>query len=198
MSTEETFRLLIRRVRAGDAAAAAELVHQYEPEIRRAIRVRLTDHRLRRVVDSMDICQSVLGNFFLRVAAGQFDLERPEALIALLVTMARNKVRDQARRQHAERRDQRRMATAGAEMLTAVADATDSPSRIVAGKELLEAVHKQLSDEERFLADQRAAGRQWSDIAAELSSSPEALRKRLARALDRVAQTLGLNESGNA
>ena len=74
----------------------------------------------------------------------------------------------------------------------------DSPSQIVAGRELLKAFHDQLSDEERFLADQRAAGRQWSDIATELSGSPEALRKKLTRALDRVARTLGLNEIGNA
>jgi RNA polymerase sigma-70 factor (ECF subfamily) len=198
MSEEETFRGLICRVRAGDAAAAAELVHLYEPEIRRAVRLRLTDHRLRRVVDSMDICQSVLGNFFVRVAAGQFDLDRPEDLIALLVTMARNKVRDHARRQHAERRDQRRVEAAGAEMLAAVADATDSPSQIVAGHELLKAVHGRLSDEERFLAEQRAAGCQWGEIAAQLGGSPEALRKKLTRALDRAAREIGLDELGNA
>jgi RNA polymerase sigma-70 factor (ECF subfamily) len=150
------------------------------------------------VVDSTDICQSVLGNFFVRAAAGQFDLDRPEALIALLVTMARNKVRDQARRQHAERRDQRRLATAGADMLAAVVDAADSPSQIVAGHELLEAVHSQLSDDERFLANQRAEGRQWGEIATDLNASPEALRKKLARALDRVTRTLGLIEIGDA
>lgn len=56
-------------------------------------------------------------------------------------TMARNKIRDQARRQRAERRDQRRMEARGAEMLRAVADAADSPSQIVAGHELLKALH---------------------------------------------------------
>ena len=147
-------------------------MRQYEPEIRRAIRVRLTDPRMRRLMDSMDICQSVLGNFFVRVAAGQFDLDEPEQLIKLLVTMARNKIRDQFRRQHAERRDQGRVAAAGNELLAAVADSADSPSQIVAGHELLEMMRSRLSDEERFLADQRAAGRQWDDIAGEVNGRP--------------------------
>jgi hypothetical protein len=38
----------------------------------------LTDARLRREIDSADICQAVLANFFVRVAAGQFEIETPE------------------------------------------------------------------------------------------------------------------------
>ena len=41
-----TFDELIRRVRAGDPDAAAELVRNYEPAIRRAVRFRLADARL--------------------------------------------------------------------------------------------------------------------------------------------------------
>ncbi len=154
MSVDDSFAVLMLRVRAGDAEAASELVRLYEPEIRRLIRVRLTDPRLRRVMDSTHICQSVLGNFFVRVAAGQFELDRPQQLVRLLVTMAQNRIRDHARRQHAGRRDQRRLEAAG--------------------RELLDAMCRRLSDEERFLADQRTAGREWDDIAAELSRSPEA------------------------
>ena len=56
-----TFEELIRRVRAGDQDAAAVLVRRYEPAIRRAVRFRLADARLGNLLDSMDICQSVLG-----------------------------------------------------------------------------------------------------------------------------------------
>src|SRR5437588_3431578 len=154
MANEESFHTLIRRVRAGDGEAAAQLVRDYEAEIRRAVRVRLTDPRLHRILDSVDVCQSVLANFFVRAAAGQFDLERPEQLLKLLVTMARNKLVDQARKQQAQRRDQRRMHAAGADALEAVADTQPSPSRIVAGKELLAKVHGQLPEPERRLAEQ--------------------------------------------
>jgi RNA polymerase sigma-70 factor (ECF subfamily) len=94
-------------VRAGDADAA--VVRRYEPEIRRAVRLRLTDPSLRRVLDSMDVCQSVLASFFVRAAAGQFDLEEPSQLLRLLVVMARNKLRDQVSYHRAARRDQRRL-----------------------------------------------------------------------------------------
>jgi hypothetical protein len=47
MAEKQTFRELIRRVRAGEEQAAAELVWRYEPAIRRAVRVRLRGPRLR-------------------------------------------------------------------------------------------------------------------------------------------------------
>ena len=58
----------IRRIRAGDAQAAEEVVRRFEREIRLEVRtcLRLRDARLRRVFDSMDVCQSVLGSFFVR------------------------------------------------------------------------------------------------------------------------------------
>jgi RNA polymerase sigma-70 factor (ECF subfamily) len=195
VSDEPNTRQLLERIRAGDADAAAELVRRYEPEIRRAIRVKLTDPRLRRVLDSVDVCQSVLGNFFIRAAAGQFEADHPRQLLGLLVTMARNKVLDHARRQQADRRDQRRMDAGAAEGLEQVADGRPSPSSIVAGRELLDEVRRRLSSEERELADLRAQGRDWAAIAAERGGSAEALRKKLSRALDRVARELGLEET---
>ena len=67
MSEPGSITECIRRVRAGDEQAAAELVRRYEPLIRREVRFQLEDRRLCRVFDSMDICQSVLASFFVRV-----------------------------------------------------------------------------------------------------------------------------------
>src|SRR5271170_4076204 len=88
----------IRRIREGDEQAAEELVRRYEPEIRLEVRgwLRLRNPGLRRVFDSMDICQSVLASFFARAAVGDFDLDEPPQLIRLLVGMARKKVAEQA------------------------------------------------------------------------------------------------------
>jgi RNA polymerase sigma-70 factor (ECF subfamily) len=196
MIEEQAFGDLIRRVRAGDQQAAADLVREYEPEIRRAVRLRLTDRRMTRVLDSMDICQSVMANFFVRAAAGQFDLERPDQVLRLLVTMARNRLLDQARRQQATRRDTRRMEAAGNEQLDAVADSGPSPSEVVSERELLAALRVRLTEEERLLADHRVQGRDWAEIAAEMGGTPEGLRKRLSRALDRVTKQMGLAPSG--
>ena len=46
-----TFLEFIRRVRAGDEAAAGELVSRYEPSLRLEIRLRLLDPQLRRLLD---------------------------------------------------------------------------------------------------------------------------------------------------
>ncbi len=88
-------------MRAGDALAAEQLVHDYEAEIRRAIRLRLTDVHMRRTLDTMDICQSVMAQFFVHVSQGQFDLHSPTDLVRVLVSMVRNKVIDQTRRLNA-------------------------------------------------------------------------------------------------
>jgi len=194
MSEEDDFRALITRVRAGEQQAATDLVKRYEPEIRRAIRLRLTDPRLNRVLDSMDVCQSVMANFFVRVHAGQFEIDRPDQLLRLLVTMARNRLLDQARRQQAGRRDGRRVEAGGEDQLANLADRdVGTPSQIVSEKELLHAVRLQMTDEERTLAEQRAQGRDWAEIAREIGSTPEAVRKKLSRAMDRVTRRLGLD-----
>src|SRR5262245_47316242 len=105
MPDRDTFRELIRRIRNGDEQGAPELVHRYEPLIRREVRMQLQDRRLGRILDSMDVCQSVLASFFVRTVAGQYDLEQPGQLVRLLASMARNKLASAARHQSRQRRD---------------------------------------------------------------------------------------------
>jgi len=191
MVGDNSFLELMRRVRAGEANAAEMLVRRYEPAIRRAVRLQLRDQRLRRVLDSMDICQSVLASFFVRAATGQYDLDRPAKLLNLLLTMARNKLISQARKPYVARRE----AHAGDDgQLDEPPARGPDPASLVDGRDLLQQVHGRLSADERHLADRRAQGQEWAEIGAALGESPEALRKRLARALDRVTQELGLDE----
>jgi RNA polymerase sigma-70 factor (ECF subfamily) len=190
---ESTFADFMRRIRAGDGQAAAELVRQYESTVRLEIRMRLRSQRLRRVVDSMDICQSVLASFFVRAAAGQYDLDEPKQLVKLLAGIARNKVAFQARKEQAQRRDNRRVEAVDLHDL-AVAAADPSPSMVVAGAELLDAFRQHLSPEERQMADLRAGNYGWAEIAAKVGGTAEARRMQFARALDRVAQQMGLEQ----
>jgi len=191
MSNGTQFRELIQRVREGDAAATAECVRLYEPEIRRAARVRLSDPRLRRIVDSVDICQSVFGRFFLHAANGSLDLDQPEQLLAMLVTMTRNRVTDMAREQTAQKRDIRRQTELNSG-IQRLADKTPGPGSEVAAAELLLRVREQLTADERDLVERRLAGKTWQQIADELNGSPAALRKKLERALERVRLELGV------
>jgi RNA polymerase sigma-70 factor (ECF subfamily) len=51
-----------------------------------------------------------------------------------------------------------------------------------------------MTTQERALLERREQGLEWAEIAAELGSSPDALRVRLARAVARITRQLGLNE----
>jgi RNA polymerase sigma-70 factor (ECF subfamily) len=193
MRPTNPFHDLIRRVRSGDEMAAAELVRQYEPLIRRTVRIRLRSPHLRRVLDSVDVCQSVLASFFTRAALGQFELDTPEDLLKLLVVMARNKLATQARkRQPNDLGDPSPASPAPDPQEIAAPDAT--PSHQVAARDLLQEFRRHLSPTDRQIADRRALGREWAEIAAEIGGSPDAVRKRFDRAVDRVARQLGLED----
>jgi RNA polymerase sigma-70 factor (ECF subfamily) len=194
MADLNTFRGFISRIRSGDEQAALTLVREYEPFIRREVRLHLQDRRLCRLFDSMDVCQSVLASFFVRTAAGQYDLDRPEQLLKLLVSMARKKLAATARRHRRQRRDHRRNMADAAGELDRVEDVTPSPSQLAAGKELLERFRESLTDEERQLSDLRNQGLAWAQIATQLGGTAQARRVQLSRAVHRVAQKLGLNE----
>ena len=195
MADDNSFGGFIQRIRAGDEGAAVEFVRRFEPFIRVEVRRRLSDPRLYRAFDSMDICQSVLASFFVRAASGQYDLDRPEQLLRLLVAMTRNKLAFQTRRQHYPRRDIRRVIEGG-EALETVAQGP-APDRLVAGQDLLREVRRRLSAEECQVADLRAEGQTWPEIAGRLGGTAEARRKQLARALDRASRCLGLDEAAD-
>jgi RNA polymerase sigma-70 factor (ECF subfamily) len=192
MADELSFRELIGRVRRGDERAASELVRRYEPAIRRAVRFRLTDPRLRRTCDSMDVCQSVLLSFFVRAASGQYDLDTPEQLLRLLTTMARNKLLNQSRQQHAARRDNRMLS--GDVTDHDIVSTSPGPPQQVEARELLQEVHRRLSPEELRLVELRNQGHDWATIAEQVGGNPAALRQKLHRALARLSQQFDLEE----
>jgi hypothetical protein len=193
LTDELSFQDWIRHLRAGDERAAAELVRQYAPMLERAARLRLFRRRLHRVLEAPDISQTVLARFFRQTAAGCFHLERPEQVRKLLLRMTRNQICDEARHHRAHRRDHTRLAHGfPQEGLHLVVDTAPAPAAVVAGRELLGELYRRLNEDERDLAEQRAQGRDWASLAAERGSTPDALRKQLARAFDRAGRGLGL------
>jgi RNA polymerase sigma factor (sigma-70 family) len=190
----QEFSGFMDRIRRGDAAAAEELVRRYEPLIRREVRMHLTDRRLGRLFDSMDVCQSVLASFFIRAAAGQFDLRNRSQLVNLLVEMAQHKLASEARRQYRQRRDARRLSSRAGDAVGHAMAGGPGPGEIVAGRELLARFRQCLSAEERQLAEWRSDGVPWAEIAARLGGTPGSRRLQLLRAVDRVTRELGLEE----
>lgn len=188
------FPVLLARVRNGDHQAIAELISTHEPRIRRAIRQRLATSPLRRLFDSNDITQSVFGNFFPRLTKGEYSVADSGQFMKLLVTMARNKFRDHVRRHGTSRRGG---GTTKAEeaVLPQVPAPGATPSQIVGDRELLEEIRRRLNDEERSLAASWVQGEHWGEIAKDRGVNAETLRKRLARAIQRVTEQLNPAEA---
>jgi RNA polymerase sigma-70 factor (ECF subfamily) len=191
MTEQVSFRELIQRVRAGDEQASEQLVHRYLEQIRIVVHTHLTDPRLRRVVESLDICQSVLLSFFKRARQGQYEIDTPVQLIKLLKTMARHKVISHAVKNEAGCRDYRRLERLldGGKLI----DPAKDPRQAVADREMFERILACLSSEEQQLADLYAQGYSWKEIARTVCGDAEegnALRMQLARALKRVRDEL--------
>jgi RNA polymerase sigma factor (sigma-70 family) len=187
------FADFVRRIRAGDDQAAEELVTRFESLIRREVRLRISGSQVNRAFDSLDVSQSVLANFLMRAATGQFELERPDQLARLLVTMARNKLVSRVRSERRQIRDIRRV-TAEPQALDQVVDQQPSPSEIVARRELLERLRTLLSDEERQIIDLRNQGLGWDEVATKLGGSGQARRMQMSRGIERLTRQLGIDE----
>ncbi len=190
---DEDFVKMISRVRDGDADAATELVRRFETAVRVAVRARLFDPDMRRQFDSMDICQSVLASFFVRVAAGQYDLKTPAQLVALLTTMAQHKLAWHVRHNLRQRRDIRRRQTAAADDAH-LCSTTPDPAREIQGKELLEKTWQQMDQQLREIASRRVDGQTWQQVAEAMGGTVGARKKQFKRGLDEIARELGIDD----
>ena len=195
MSEEPDFLDFLRRIRAGDDAAASELVQRFEPLIRREVRMRIGDDRLNRAFDSIDVSQSVLARFFSRAATGEYELDEPDQLVRLLLTMARNHLMKRARNERRMIRDVRRL-TGDHDMLDHLTGEQQSPSEIVSRREELELLKAALTDEERQIFELRLGGHSWEEVASQIGGNGNARRMQLSRGLERLERQLGLVENG--
>lgn len=193
MSELNGFADFISRIRAGDATAAEELVKEYEPLVRREIRMRMIDSRMSRVYDSVDFSQAVLASFFLRAGEGEYELKDPQDLVRLLMSMARNKIASGARRLLSDKRDGQRRDVEQP-TLEQVPEFTDTPSSAIELIELIDEAKRRLTEEERVLAEYRRQGKSWEEIAELTKGTAQARRMQLARALDRVTKELGIGD----
>ena len=194
MDSDRLFLDLLKGVRLGDEDASRELVCLYESEVRRFIRYRLHSPRLRRFLDSVDVCQSVFAKFFARISQGEFDLQDPKQLKQLLLKMANNRLLDHYRKMVSKRRGGGASNVTG-QSVDWVADESASPTDELENRELVDLVRGRLSTDEQLLLDQWMQGEDWLAIATRVGASPEAVRKRFTRAVNRAAGELGWEDT---
>ena len=105
--------------------------------------------------------------------------------------MAQNKLAMQVRTLHQQRRDVRRVQSIEA-FATAPPDDYPGPDRQAVDRDLLAQAYELMEPEVRRMADSRVQGANWPTIAAQLGGTADARRKQFVRAMDRIAQTLGV------
>ncbi len=107
MSLSENFDRYLAELRQCDEAAITKFLTEFGPFIRRTLRYRLKRASLSAAADSVDIYQSVFGSFFLRLAAGEYEINDEQDLRRLIFSIAHKKFLMLHRRETAERRDYR-------------------------------------------------------------------------------------------
>lgn len=155
--------------------------------------MRIMHSRMRRLMDSEDIRQSVMKSFFLRFKRGDWEFSTPSQLIGFLLEMTRNKVANHVRKAVAMKRG-------GDEEIEPLSNASftfidDSPLDAAIENEIGVQVNERLDAVEKELIQLRREGADWKQIGEQCQMSPEAARKRYHRMVDRISKELGLDES---
>src|SRR5436305_773005 len=154
---------LVRRWRAGDESAAAELVRRYGQRLRALIASRC-GRGLGPHVDADDIVQSVFRAAFQGVRNQGFDVPARQELWGLLLVLAMNRIRNQHRYDHSGKRDVQRLTGEAAEDLDRLAsrdDAAPAFLRLVIDDEL-----GNWPDPQRQMIRLRLEGHELAEIAA--------------------------------
>jgi len=179
-----SFANVIRRARAGDAAATAQLLSQFEPEVRTMVRVRLP-RALRNQFDSMDFVQAIWKSVFTGDTAG------PDATTfadesqfrGWLAGVARNKVFEEHRRQTRTKkydigREERFYVRKGErEVPRDVAGSDPTPSENVQAGDRLDQLVEGRTAEEAEIILLRRQGLTYEEIAAKIGWNERSVRR---------------------
>ena len=192
-SLDSTFANRLNRLRARDEFEVEQFVARYEPFLRRTLRFRITRASLNPAADSVDLCQSVLIGFLMRLSAGDYEFGSEEEIRKMLLAIANKKFLKLNRREMAAKRC--RAQTQSLNDLPEIAASVEKPAaKSMKTTEMLQQLSMRMSSQEMELYRLRSVGRDWTSISEELGESPSNLRKRLSRAIQRVAMELGLEE----
>jgi RNA polymerase sigma factor (sigma-70 family) len=167
-------RDLLRRTRAGDAEAFAAFYRARRGVVLAFLRVRVPSAEL-----AMDLMCETFAKALVAVHDG--DRELPVVPIAWLLTIARNELIDSVRRGRVAESTRRRLGMEPLELsdgdLLAVEEAA-------AEADLLRDLERALPADQLHAFTARVLdGREFTDIANELQTSPSVVRKRVSRAV---------------
>jgi DNA-directed RNA polymerase specialized sigma24 family protein len=173
-------------LRSGDPETVERLLNQLDPSLRRIIRSRLKDVRLRSVADTSDIFQSLLKDFLFQKESPRSPAESSAGIYAYLAAAACHKIQ-------AKLRKERRHAGSLADNFAPVS-LEPPPTQPLDDRDFVEAVRDRLGEDRRRLFDLAVQGLAWTEISAIVGGNPDALRMRLRRGIAGVLSELGEEE----
>ncbi len=179
--TGPTDRDLVREARASSPGAFAALVARYR---------RLVAALVARTTGRSDETDDLVQEVFLDAYRGLGSLREPERLKGWLARLALNRARMWGRRAVLERGARARAGQVEA----AAAAETPAIERDEERRRLLAAIRELPAETQAVVTLRYLEGRPAPEIAAELGTTPEAVRMRLSRALRALRERLGGEE----
>jgi len=180
----DEFLDLMQRLRDGSEEAARELLDRYGEHILRVVRRRLS-RQMRSKFDSIDFVQAVWASFFAEVPH-QREFDRPDALIAFLVTLAQNKVveavRQRLQSQKYDVKRERALEDVEADKEAGLRAREPSPSQAAVANEEWHRLLADLPERYQRMLVLLREGHTQKDIAQELGVNEKTVR----RVLDRL------------
>jgi RNA polymerase sigma-70 factor (ECF subfamily) len=187
MDPEQSFQLMIGRLRAGDDAAAGEVVARFSLRLAGLARSRMNG-QLRQKIDADDVLQSVFKSFFVRHADGQFEPTGWDSLWTLLSVIAVRKCCTHWKYYQADRRNVGREAPIEDDSSATWEpfDREPTPDEAAAAADTVEQLMRSLDSRGREILSLRLQGRLVEEIAGEIGCAERTVR----RVLDRVKSRL--------
>ncbi len=192
---EESFALLMGRLRSGEDAAAREVFVRFAARLAGLARRHL-DARLAVKVDPEDVVQSAYKSFFLRQRGGELDVGNWDGLWGVLTLITLRKCADRAAYYRAGKRDVAREIAGGAsgDSSPSVADlAIDrepQPDEAAGLAETVEALFRSIDDsDERAILELSLQGYSTTEISEKLGRAERSvrrLRERVRKRLERM------------
>ena len=177
---------LIRRARAGDGPATAELLSRFEPEVRTMVRVRLP-RALRNRFDSMDFVQAIWKSVFTG-DAGDFNATTfadESQFRGFLAGVARNKIFEEHRRQTRTKkydisREERLYVRKGErEVPRDVVGSDPTPSENVQAVDRLDQLVEGRTAPEAEIINLRRQGLTYDEIATKIGWNERSVRREI-------------------
>lgn len=185
----QRFQLLVKAAQSGSAEAARELHDKYVKYVHKCVRNKMW-RSLRTRFDSTDFVQQTWASFFTpgnRLP----DFQSPQELIAFLQTVAQRKVLAAGRRQHNQKADvalEQRIDESSPIAGPHPPAHDPTPSSVAVYHEQYDRLVEQQVPEVREVAELRAQGNTFAEIAASLNIDESTARRFMRRIRRRSSQ----------